>query len=110
MAIWGAAKCSAPDILRLEPLRWVALAHARSISGRARRRRERRARTPPRVLLRLGQRRRLENGERRPHLDADLRLPADRIDWRDRGRTVEPRYDLRRQRRIDAARLGRLRK
>ena len=51
----------------------------------------RRAGPAEHVLLRLGRRRRLEDDQRRPHLDADLRLAADRLDRRDRRRAVESR-------------------
>ena len=36
--------------------------------------------------------------ERGPHVDADLRRPADRIDWRDRRRALRSQHHLRRQR------------
>ena len=44
------------------------------------------------VLHGGGQRRRLEDDRRRPHLDADLRRPADRIDRRDRRRAVRSQH------------------
>ncbi len=49
------------------------------------------------------QRRRVEDDRLRPHVEADLRRPADRLDRRDRRRAVEPERDLRRQRRGAAA-------
>ena len=49
------------------------------------------------------QRRRLEDHRLRPHLDADLRRPADRLDRRHRRRALQPRHHLRRQRRGPAA-------
>ena len=58
---------------------------------------------PERLLHRRRQRRRVEDHRLRPHVEADLRRPADRLDRRDRGRAVEPRRHLRRQRRGPAA-------
>ena len=49
------------------------------------------------------QRRRLEDDRRRPHLEADLRRSADRLDRRGRGRAVGSEHHLRRQRRRAAA-------
>ena len=43
---------------------------------------------PHTFLHRRRQRRRLEDDRRRPHVDADLRRSADRLDRRDRGRAV----------------------
>ena len=43
------------------------------------------------VLLRLGRRRRLEDHQRRHHLDSDFRRPADRLHRRHRGRAVQSR-------------------
>ncbi len=51
----------------------------------------RRPRPAERVLHGAGQRRRVEDQRFRPHLDADLRRPADRIDWRDCGRALRIR-------------------
>ena len=45
-----------------------------------------------RLLHRRQQRRRVEDRRLRPHLEADLRRPADRLDRRARGRAVEPRH------------------
>ena len=56
-----------------------------------------------RLLHRRLQRRRLEDHRLRPHLESDLRRPADRIDRRARGRAVRPERHLRRQRRRTAA-------
>ena len=46
---------------------------------------------PERLLHRRQQRRRLEDDRLRPHLDADLRRPAHRLDRRDRHRAVRTR-------------------
>ena len=63
-----------------------------------------RARQPAAHLLhRRGQRRRVEDDRRRPHLEADLRRPADRLDRRGRRRAVRSQHRLRRQRRRPAA-------
>ena len=56
-----------------------------------------------RLLRRRQQRRRLEDDRRRPHVDADLRRPADAVDRHDRRRAVRPQRHLRRQRRRAAA-------
>ncbi len=69
-----------------------------------------RHRSPPpacrpaqRLLHRREQRRRLEDDRLRPHVDADLRRPADRLDRRDRRRAVGSERHLRRQRRRAAS-------
>ena len=64
---------------------------------------DRRAGPAERLLHRRQQRRRLEDDRLRPHLDADLRRPADRLDRRARGRAVRSQRHLRRQRRGPAA-------
>ena len=61
-----------------------ALADDRPVSRRAHGRGGRRRRAAERLLHRRQQRRRLEDHRLRPHLDADLRRPADRLDRRDR--------------------------
>ncbi len=73
-----------------EPLRRIVVAHDRAVPRRPRQRRQRRARPAEHVLLRLGRRRTLEVDQRRPHLDADLRRAARRVDRRHRRRSLQP--------------------
>ena len=85
------------------PLPRAALADDRAVPRRPHEGRGRRARPARPLLHRRQQRRRLEDDRLRPHLDADLRRPAHRLDRRHRRRAVESRRDLRRQRRGPAA-------
>ena len=90
------ARQTAPEFRSL--LRPEVAPH-RPVPRRARQRRHRRARPADRLLLRLGRRRRLEDDQCRPHVEADLRLAAGRFDRRDRRRAVAARDALRRHRR-----------
>ena len=83
--------------------RRAALARHRAVPGRPHEGRDRRAGTARALLHRRRERRRVEDHGLRPHLAADLRRPADRLDRRARGRAVEPRRHLRGQRRGHAA-------
>ena len=88
-----------------------ALAADRPVPRRPDQGDHRRARRAERLLHGAGQRRRVEDDRLRPHLDADLRRSADRLDRLDRRRASDPERHLRRQRRrARAARpLGRRR-
>ena len=90
----GPVAARRPDAL-LRP----QVADDRTVPRRPRQRRQRRARTTDHVLLRVGRRRRLEDDQRRPHLDAGLRLAAGRLDRRHRRRALQPERRLRRDRR-----------
>ncbi len=81
-------------------MRWRSIGPYRG--GRTARR-GRRPVPAERLLHRRLQRRRLEDDRLRPHLDADLRRPADRLDRRHRRRALRPEHRLRRQRRGPAA-------
>jgi len=76
-----------------------ALASDRSVPRRAGEIRHRRAAALECLLHRLRQRRRLDDERLRPHVEADFRRPADRIDRRHRRCAVRSQCDLRRQRR-----------
>ena len=71
-------------------LRRDALPHDRAVPRRPDEGGGRHPRPAERLLHRRLQRRRVEDDRLRPHVDADLRRPADRVDRRDRGRAVEP--------------------
>ena len=75
------------------------MASDRSVPRRAGEIRHRRAGALESVLHRLRQRRRLDDERLRPHVEADFRRPADRIDRRHRRCAVRSQCDLRRQRR-----------
>ncbi len=104
-----ANRCARAGALQSNPLFRSQLAHARPVPRRPRRCGQRRARPAERVLLRRRERRRLEDDRRRPRLDADVRLAAGRVDRRACRRAVGAGHRLRRQRRVDAARLDGLR-
>ena len=68
------------------PLRGDALAQHRAAARRADQGDGRRREPAVHLLYGHGQRRRVEDDQRRPHVDPDLRRPADRLDRIDRGR------------------------
>ena len=72
----------APTALRRRPLPRVALARHRTVPRRPHQGRGRHPVAAERLLHRRRERRRLEDDRRRPHVDADLRRPADRLDRR----------------------------
>ena len=100
----GGAEWNEPDhVLRAH------VAHAGSVPRRTRRRGQRRARSSERVLFRRRQRRRVEDDRRRTRLGARVRRPAGGVDRRAGRGAIRAEHRLRRQRRIDAARLDGLR-
>ena len=89
--------------LRARPVPRDAVALHRAVPGQPHEGRRRHPAAAERVLHRRRERRRVEDHRLRPDVDADLRRPADRLDWRHRGRAVRPEHHLRRQRRGHAA-------
>ena len=76
-----------------------ALARHRTVPRRTHQGDYRRPGRPERLLHRRGERRRVEDNRLRPHVDADLRRPAHRLDRIDRRRGVRSRHRVRRERR-----------
>ena len=85
------------------------LAHARPVPWWPRRRGERRAGPAQRVLLRRGERRRVEDHRRRARVDAHIRFPTCRLHRRACSRPFGTRHDLRGNRRVHPARFDELR-
>ena len=82
---------AAGDDVRSRSVPGAALAQHRPVSRRPHQGRRRHSVTAERLLHRRRERRRVEDDRLRPHLEADLRRPADRLDRRDRGRAVRSR-------------------
>ena len=97
---WNAISAQAPAASMYGDLRWRMIGPYRGGRTEGRRRSPVTARP---VLHRRHEWRRLEDHRLRPHLDADLRRSADRLDRRAGCCAIRPRHHLRRERRRSAA-------